>query len=184
MYRIDDLSCRAGRIGLGPMPGRGGDYTADLAAIRAWGPDLVISMTPEADLARHGAAGLGADLAAAGIRWRQVATEDYGVPGPAAAQEWEALAQEAARLLDGGGRVLAHCVAGCGRSGMALLRLMVEAGEVPGPALARLRAARPCAVERPAQFDWAAEPWTRGGEEGERPGATQADPVAAASFRT
>ncbi len=182
MYPIDDLSCRAGRIGLAAMPGRGGDYAGDLAAIRAWGPAVVISMTPDDDLARHGAATLGADLAAAGILWRQVATEDYGVPGPGAAPAWALASRDAARALGAGGRVLAHCVAGCGRSGMALLRLMVEAGEAPGVALARLRAARPCAVERPAQFDWAAEPWRAEG--GERPGATQADPVAAASFRT
>ncbi len=39
---------------------------------------------------------------------------------------------------------------------MALLRLMVEAGEDPGAALSRLRAVRPCAVETAAQFDWAA----------------------------
>jgi hypothetical protein len=44
---------------------------------------------------------------------------------------------------------------GCGRSGTALLRLMVESGEDPIPALTRLRAARPCAVETPAQFAWA-----------------------------
>lgn len=159
MYPIIDLTCRAGRIGLAAMPGRGGDYAGDLAAIRAWAPNLVISMTPDDDLARHGAASFGADLAAAGIRWRQVATEDYGVPGAAVAPVWALVARDAARTLDAGGRVLAHCVAGCGRSGMALLRLMVEAGEAPGVALARLRAARPCAVERPAQYDWAAEPW-------------------------
>jgi protein-tyrosine phosphatase len=45
---------------------------------------------------------------------------------------------------------------GCGRSGTAALRLMVEAGENPKAALQRLRAVRPCAVETPEQFQWAA----------------------------
>ena len=51
--------------------------------------------------------------------------------------------------LQGKGRVLIHCMGGCGRSGMAALRLMIEAGEAPGAALERLRAVRPCAVETP-----------------------------------
>ncbi len=38
---------------------------------------------------------------------------------------------------------------------MAVLRLMVEAGEDPDAALARLRAVRPCAVETGAQLTWA-----------------------------
>ncbi len=38
---------------------------------------------------------------------------------------------------------------------MAVLRLMVEVGEAPEAALARLRAVRPCAVETEAQRDWA-----------------------------
>ena len=47
-------------------------------------------------------------------------------------------------------------VGGCGRSGTAVLRLMVEAGEEASVALGRLRAVRPCAVETPEQFAWAA----------------------------
>jgi hypothetical protein len=38
---------------------------------------------------------------------------------------------------------------------MAVLRLMVECGEDPAQALARLRSVRPCAVETDAQLDWA-----------------------------
>ncbi|MDH5531227.1 MAG: protein phosphatase, partial [Paracoccaceae bacterium] len=44
---------------------------------------------------------------------------------------------------------------GCGRSGMAVLRLMVEAGEPVDVALIRLRKVRPCAVETDAQLAWA-----------------------------
>jgi hypothetical protein len=38
---------------------------------------------------------------------------------------------------------------------MAVLRLMIEAGEEPQSALARLRKVRPCAVETEAQMQWA-----------------------------
>jgi len=39
---------------------------------------------------------------------------------------------------------------------MMALRLMVDAGEDPQVALTRLRETRPCAVEKEAQFIWAA----------------------------
>ena len=41
---------------------------------------------------------------------------------------------------------------------MAVLRLMIEAGEAPEVALPRLRAVRPCAVETEAQMTWATRP--------------------------
>ena len=57
--------------------------------------------------------------------------------------------------LRGGGRVLIHCRAGRGRSGMIALRLMIAGGERPVAALKRLRAVQPEAVETPGQMNWA-----------------------------
>ena len=54
--------------------------------------------------------------------------------------------------------VLVHCFGGCGRSGMLVLRVMIEAGEPAGTALKRLRQVRPCAVETEAQMAWAVQP--------------------------
>lgn len=145
-----------GRLALSPMPGRGGAYAADLADLAALAPALVLTMTTEAELAAKGAATLGADLAARGIGWLHLPIADYGVPSGDTLAEWPAAAARVRAVLAAGGTVLAHCMGGCGRSGMAVLRLMVETGEDPGAALARLRAVRPCAVETEAQFDWAA----------------------------
>ena len=70
---------------------------------------------------------------------------------------WIALLQAAHQVLSNKGSILAHFYGGCGRSGMALLRLMCEAGEPPDCALRRLLSARPCAVETDAQRYWAAQ---------------------------
>ena len=70
----------------------------------------------------------------------------------------EEAAARAKALLAQGGRVLVHCFGGCGRSGMAALRLLVELGEDPDEALARIRAVRSCAVETEAQMAWAMRP--------------------------
>lgn len=150
-FTIAELQAGGGVLGICPLPGRFRDYGTDLAAVLDWRPNAVLTMTTAPEMARHGAERLGQDLSVRGVAWHCLPVEDFGVPSGAVAAAWPELGP----LLAGGGRVLAHCYGGCGRSGMALLRLMVAAGE-PGPqALARLRAVRPCAVETDAQRDWA-----------------------------
>ena len=151
-YTISELPLWSGWIGIAPMPGRAGTYQADLNAILRWGADMVLTMTTAHELAGD----LGADLDAAGVVWRHLPVGDFGAPSPDVAALWPGTSREALAVLSGGGKVLAHCYGGCGRSGMALLRLMVDAGEDAEAALARLRKVRPCAVETNAQFDWAA----------------------------
>lgn len=146
-----------GEIALSPMPGRTRHYRTDWEALVAWRPALVLTMTTQAELDRKGAGTLGADCRAAGIGWHHLPIEDFWAPGPETASAWPAASAAAHAALARGGRVLIHCFGGCGRSGMAALRLMIEAGEVPEAALARLRAARPCAVETDAQRAWAEE---------------------------
>ena len=68
---------------------------------------------------------------------------------------WVPISQTLHRILNTGGRVIVHCRGGCGRTGMAVLRLMVEAGEEGESAMNRLRVVRPCAVETSRQKDWA-----------------------------
>ena len=145
-------------IGLCRMPGWGGDYAGDLALIRAWVPGLVMTMTTRAELRSRGAGRFPDDLAASGITWRHLPVTDFGAGGPGLRDGWPEASAAAHSLLGQGGRVLAHCMGGCGRSGMALMRLMVEAGEPADHALARLRNARPCAVETEEQRAWAATP--------------------------
>ena len=157
-YPISELSLGPGVIGIAPMPGRSGTYQADLNRILVWGAKLVLTMTTAGEMERAGAGSLGADLRAAEVLWRHLPVADFGAPPPLTARHWASVSTEARGVLGQGGRVLAHCYGGCGRSGMALLRLMVEAGEDPKSALDRLRIARPCAVETGGQFDWAALP--------------------------
>lgn len=152
---IAELPLGGGVLAISPMPGRGGAYGADLRDVLAFGPGLVLTMTTTAELARAGAEGLPADLAENGVDWRQLPIPDFGAPEAGTAALWPEAAARARSVLAGGGKVLIHCMGGCGRSGMAALRLLVEAGEAPDKALTRLRAVRPCAVEMPAQYVWA-----------------------------
>ena len=153
---IAELPVGGGVLAISPMPGRGGAYAADLATLRAFAPALVLTMTKLDELASRQAGSLPQDLDRAGIGWAHLPIADFGAPDGTTAALWSDAAAQALAILAAGGRVLVHCMGGCGRSGMAALRLMVEAGEDPAAALARLRKVRPCAVEAPEQFAWAA----------------------------
>ena len=138
------------------MPGRSGRFEADLTTLLQWNPDLVLTMTTAAELAHAHATDLPIRLAEAGTDWLHLPIEDFGEPMGETAAFWPEAAARAHKILDQGGKVLAHCYGGQGRSGMAILRLMVDRGIPADQALAQIRETRPGAVETDAQFAWAA----------------------------
>lgn len=154
-FVIYALPVSDGILGIAPLPGRGGTWAEDLAHLTDWKPALVISMTTTAEQVSHGLADIGAEIQDTGTRWIHFPVEDLDVPMPEQIEDWHRASKAALAALQGGGRVLIHCFGGCGRSGMAALRLMVEAGEEAEVALARLRVVRPCAVETDDQRAWA-----------------------------
>ncbi len=157
-FAIADLPCATGRLGIARLPGRAGDLAGDVAAIAGWGARLVLSMTELDEMAAHGAAGLAALLAARGIGHAMFPIPDFGTPGSDA--EWASLSRDLHRRLAAGERILLHCMGGKGRSGMVAMRLLVEQGVAADEALARVRRARPGAVETDAQAAWASRETT------------------------
>ena len=147
-----------GTLALTSLPGRGGDYPGDLDVISDWKPGIVLSMTTAAEMVQYGAQTFGQDIQSRASRWVHLPVDDFNSPPATVINQWPVVSSAIRHALSGGGRVMVHCKGGCGRSGMVVLRLMVECGEQPGQALARLRALRPCAVETEAQRNWAAEP--------------------------
>ena len=155
---IHALQVGGGTLALTALPGAGGDYAGDLDLIAGWAPGLVISMTTPAEMVAVGAGDLGRDIQSRACRWAHLPVADFSAPPDAVTQKWPEVSMAARHALSGGGRVLVHCRGGCGRSGMVVMRLMVECGEVPEQALTRLRAVRECAVETDAQVYWARQP--------------------------
>jgi protein-tyrosine phosphatase len=149
------LSVGQGILAISPIPGADGDYAGDVQHLIEWKPAIVVSLVSEKELAAAGATGLWRDLVDAGCRWEHLPISDFGVPDDAFDEAWPDVSASARRALMGGGRILVHCRGGCGRSGMVALRLMIELGEAPDDALARLRAVRNCAVETRQQMAWA-----------------------------
>ncbi|MEN8659487.1 protein phosphatase [Marivita sp.] len=149
------VSAGEGILAISPIPGGDGDYACDVQHLIEWKPAIVISLVSEVELVAARAAGLWHDLVEAGCRWEHLPISDFGVPDAEFEEAWPEVSANARRALTGGGRILVHCRGGCGRSGMVALRLMIELGEAPDDALARLRVVRSCAVETDAQMAWA-----------------------------
>jgi len=147
-YRIHTLTLPDdSTLGIGPRPNQG-----DIPSLMAWKPDAVLTLTTQNELA-------GLDLAGVfGAQWFHLPILDFGTPEAVGQARWQSLSPKLHAILDAGGRVFAHCYGGKGRSGMVLLRLMVERGLDPDQALQHLRAVRPGAVETEAQRLWAITP--------------------------
>lgn len=152
---LSALTVAGGTLAIASMPGRGGNYADDLDLFGAFKPGLVITMVSSAELETDDLRQLGFDIQALGSRWAHVPVADMGVPDRRAEAAWVSASEQTRAALAGGGRVLVHCQGGCGRSGMAVMRLMIETGEDPEAGLKRLRAVRPCAVETDEQLAWA-----------------------------
>ncbi len=154
-WSISAISAGGGKIGICPAPGYRGSYRHDFRVVSRWRPGLVLSMTTPGELAHTGASDLMGDLAGIGCIRVHFPVVDFGAPGDGTRDKWSETSAVVRAVLADGGRVLVHCRGGCGRSGMAIVRIMAEMGEPPGAALARLRAVRPCAVETAGQYAWA-----------------------------
>ncbi|WP_439123058.1 protein-tyrosine phosphatase family protein [Marivita sp.] len=151
------VSVGQGILAISPIPGADGDYAGDVQHLIEWKPAIVLSLVNEVELVAAGASGLWRDLVDAGSRWEHLPIHDFGVPDETFEEAWPDVSMGVRKALIGGGRILVHCRGGCGRSGMVALRLMIELGEAPDDALARLRAVRPCAIETDEQMRWALE---------------------------
>ncbi|WP_299425512.1 protein-tyrosine phosphatase family protein [uncultured Shimia sp.] len=154
-FAIATLELGEGALGISPIPGGDGDVAEAVETISAWRASLVLTLTEAHELDAAGAQGLGTLLAEHQIAWWHRPIVDFQNPSEQEGVRWAALCEDVAGQVAAGARVLIHCKGGCGRSGMVLLRVLLDGGETPSDALARLREVRPCAVETDAQMAWA-----------------------------
>ena len=130
---------------------------ADYAMIAAWAPAIVVTLTLE-DEFPHTGKFLPLRFLEAKYDWLHLPITDFGVPANKDCALWQDALGQLQAVLDTNGRVLAHCKAGRGRSGMLILKLLTLQGEPGETALARIRTIRGGAVETEAQYNWATKP--------------------------
>jgi ADP-ribosyl-[dinitrogen reductase] hydrolase len=160
--RIDALGVPGGGvIGMTHLPGRrhlddGGrqwrrDLEVDLDAIEAWGARTVATLVESGEFAGYGVSGFATAMRRRRFVWLHMPIADMATPGPGFAAAWDREGRAMMARLASGERIVIHCAGGLGRTGTIAARILVEFGAEPIAAIAAVRAARPGAIETPAQ---------------------------------
>lgn len=164
--RIDEVKAgeAGGRIGLTFCPGKCGpsisgymwkrDLAADLDVVAAWGAQAVVTLIEHKEFAMLEVNELGTQVSNRGMEWHHLPIVDVQPPDDRFESAWAHSGPRLLSILREGGRVLVHCRGGLGRAGTVGARLLVELGVSPSEAVARVRAARPRAIETREQLNY------------------------------
>ena len=88
-----------------------------------------------------------AEIQRRGMVWLHLPIPDVSTPSAEFEPGWPAHSEKLRGLLDAGQNVIAHCKGDIGRAGMISARLLVDFGVEAEAAIAKVRAARPGAIE-------------------------------------
>jgi protein-tyrosine phosphatase len=100
---------------------------------------------------------LGREVLRRNMEWVHLPIPDVSAPTADFDKEWPAQSERLGKKLRDGANIVIHCRGGIGRAGMIAGRLLVELGDTPDAAIAKVRAARHSkAIETQEQEWWVA----------------------------
>lgn len=159
-----EIPGRSGVIGLSACPGvrlesprRGNmarNLKRDIAGLQEWGATGVITLNEEEELHGLGLGDLGHHIVEGGFWWRHMPIMDMNVPPPEFEDNWQIEGQQICASLAAGERIVLHCLAGLGRTGMIAARLLVDMGFPPERAIVEVRRVRARAIQTTAQAEY------------------------------
>ena len=157
-FEVFEISVGPALLGISRLPGLQGNFLADIEKIFNWKPAAIVSLTEKKEIEDMGASDLVSFIEKEKIPWLHFPIKDFGIVERQQEILWEPISKNIYQKIKDGDRILLHCRGGCGRTGMIVLRIMIDFGEDPDEALERLRKIRPCAVETEDQENWAKLP--------------------------
>ncbi len=166
--QINEVAVRenGGIIGLTFCPGKkhtglyagawNRDLRTDLQAIQSFGATALVTLmeSHELDKVAVPARMLRDETRVMAMEWYHLAIKDVGVPDERFERLWGESGLRLRAILAAGGKIVVHCLGGLGRTGTVAGRLLVEFGDTPEAAIARIRAARPGSIETTGQEDY------------------------------
>jgi ADP-ribosyl-[dinitrogen reductase] hydrolase len=105
------------------------DLNVDLEAFRAWKPDVIIALLEDHEYPGLGIPKFRTAVADADLPWIFAPMPDGGIPGADFDRVCVKEGQRIRSLLRNGGRILIHCRAGLGRTGLLAAVILVDFGE-------------------------------------------------------
>lgn len=129
------LGKEEGRLGLTLCPGKKDstyqwdrDLRADVNAIRAWGASAVVSLIEHYEFQLLAVENLAQEVRSQGMDWIHLPIRDVDVPDQRFEEIWDEAGTELHGRLDAGDRILIHCRAGLGRTGLVAGRMPSKQG--------------------------------------------------------
>ncbi|MEN5286257.1 cyclin-dependent kinase inhibitor 3 family protein [Stenotrophomonas lactitubi] len=129
------------------------DIDTDLAAIRAWGADYLITLIEPWEFEELRIQTLPERAAVHGLIWHGLPILDGAAPDTRLLDKWGTLGLSLSRKLLAGQKVVVHCKGGLGRAGTvaSLLLLDTKVAQSGDEAMRMVRQVRPGAIETPEQ---------------------------------
>lgn len=123
----------------------------DLATLRHWRAQALITLLEDAELATLRLGQLPELLAAHRIAWCRIPLREGCIPDQRFETTWCAVAPRLRAVLWCGGRIAVHCMDGRSRTAMVTAKLLIELGCPVQDALNRVRGARPGLITTPEE---------------------------------
>lgn len=166
--RIAELAIgiQGGAIGITFAPGKfqevsmtgswARDIDLDLALIRAWGANRLITLIEPWEFEELRIQSLPERAAAHGLIWHGMPITDGAAPDARLLDQWETLGPLLSRELLAGRKIVVHCKGGLGRAGTVATMLLLDTGAAPNgdEAIRMARQVRSGAIETSAQEDF------------------------------
>jgi protein-tyrosine phosphatase len=133
------VACPGVRIGGGKNQKVAKNLKADLQELSDWGASGVVTLVEEHELSIAGIADLPDKITSSGMWWRHMPMMDMYIPEEDFEQEWVREGARIRNLLQNGERIIIHCYAGLGRTGLLAAKLLVEFGMQPEEAIVKVR---------------------------------------------
>lgn len=163
--RIDTIEVPglAGALGLVACPGVrigeengskqvGRNVRRDLQEILRWKANGVVTLMEEHELLLLRLQHLPDLVEKAGLWWRYLPIRDMRIPDDRFEKRWDSEGVRLRIRLQAGERIVIHCFAGLGRTGMIAARVLVELGIDPADAIARVREIDSRRIQTKQQF--------------------------------
>ena len=162
---IIEIAGLAGALGLVACPGVrisdsssakrvGRNARRDLQEILRWKANGVVTLMEEQELSHLKLQNLPDMVEKCGLWWRYLPIQDMYVPDERFEKAWEVEGQRLRSLLQNGERIIIHCFAGLGRTGMIAARILVELGMDPANAILRVREADDRRIQTERQINF------------------------------